>query len=235
MSQVEPGRRHESIVDEIMRACGVPGRDHEITSRSVDSILRQRIPQYQEMASIESVTVEEEFSYAPIPVAVAEKIAVDRYKSIVVIAAYDQVHQRLQTTTYGISAYDKEVAAMMAEKLVAALGMAQQQLESYEDYRHLKVGSLKTEVDRLKRIVDDQREHLHKKDTSLALLTDERNSLRTQLSEVGGLANKRLTFIREVAEVHPNAVVFELPCSFKLVSPHDQQPPEQADPPAETS
>ena len=49
--------------------------------------------------------------YQPIPVAIAKAIAEEFEKSSVVILAWDAKHKLTHTTTYGVTAFDKENAA----------------------------------------------------------------------------------------------------------------------------
>ncbi len=72
--------------------------------------------------------------YKPVPVEVARQIATQFEKSIVVIQAQDPVHQCLHTTTYGVSAFEKEQAAAAGRICSRALGVDWSQCINYEDF-----------------------------------------------------------------------------------------------------
>lgn len=76
--------------------------------------------------------------YKPVPVAEAKQIA-ERYdKSIVVIAAWDPVFGLLHTTTYGVSANDKDHAADAGVIVARALGTVPELAHFFEDFRKSK-------------------------------------------------------------------------------------------------
>jgi hypothetical protein len=53
--------------------------------------------------------------YQPVPVSAAREIAAKFDKTMVVILAYDPAHQLTHTTSYGVSAFEKEQAASVGE------------------------------------------------------------------------------------------------------------------------
>lgn len=72
--------------------------------------------------------------YKPVPVEAARKIAVKFDKSMVVILAYDPAHQLTHTTTYGVSAIEKEQAAAAGELLARTIGADLNQKTEFEDF-----------------------------------------------------------------------------------------------------
>lgn len=59
--------------------------------------------------------------YKEVPVTVALAIAENYDKSMVVVICYDQAHNKTHTTTYGVSAVDKENAKLAGRKCTEAL------------------------------------------------------------------------------------------------------------------
>jgi len=72
--------------------------------------------------------------YHPVPVSVAVSIAENFQKSMVVILCYDPVHQKTHTTTYGVSAWEKEQAAAVGEICALAVGSDLSRKVDYEDF-----------------------------------------------------------------------------------------------------
>ena len=73
--------------------------------------------------------------YAPVPVTAAKHIAETYAKSIVIICAWDDPHQLLHTTIYGVSPADKVNAAHGGETAARALSMDLDRQHKYEDFR----------------------------------------------------------------------------------------------------
>ena len=73
-------------------------------------------------------------SYLPVPVSSAVVIAETCAKSQVVILAWDPVYGRLHRTTYGQSAFDKENAAALGEKLTEICGGDLDQQVEFENF-----------------------------------------------------------------------------------------------------
>jgi len=73
--------------------------------------------------------------YMPVPVDIARQICTAYDKHIVIICAWDHIHQKLHTTTYGASATDKMNAARGGETCARALGMDLGKSEFLEDFR----------------------------------------------------------------------------------------------------
>lgn len=73
-------------------------------------------------------------AYKPIPVAVGVEIAKKYEKSVVVLLAYDPVHQKMHTMTYGVTAKDKEYAADLGEICATVVGAGPDR-QTYEDFR----------------------------------------------------------------------------------------------------
>lgn len=89
--------------------------------------------------------------YKPIPVEAAKQIAETYKKNMVVIMAYDNVHEQIHTTTYGVSPEDKNLAAVWGELFTAITGADVVKSTWYEDYRTTKEAEWKAEKDRLER------------------------------------------------------------------------------------
>lgn len=73
--------------------------------------------------------------YRPVPVDVCRQIAGSFNKSVVIVLAWDQEHQKLHTTTYGVSPADKINAANGGETCAKALGMDCSKSVFNEDFR----------------------------------------------------------------------------------------------------
>lgn len=80
------------------------------------------------------VVVNQKVGYAPVPVLVAEAIALQYKKSQVIILAWDAKHKLLHTTTYGVEAFDKESAAAAGEIASKALGSDLSKKKVFEDF-----------------------------------------------------------------------------------------------------
>jgi hypothetical protein len=74
--------------------------------------------------------------YLDVPVEAAKSIAERFRKSIVVILAFDPAHQLTHTTTYGVSAFDKENAAAAGEKCSAAVGCDLSAKQTFADFHN---------------------------------------------------------------------------------------------------
>lgn len=72
--------------------------------------------------------------YQPVPVETAKSIATEFNKSMVVILSYDAASGQTHTTTYGVSAVDKENAAAAGEKATAAIGSDLSRRVVFEDF-----------------------------------------------------------------------------------------------------
>ncbi len=72
--------------------------------------------------------------YLQVPVSVARDIAERFSKSQVVILCYDADHEMTHTTTFGRSAFDKENAAAVGEKLAQAVGGDLGRKQVFEDF-----------------------------------------------------------------------------------------------------
>lgn len=74
--------------------------------------------------------------YQQVPVAVAKQIAERFAKSLVVILCYDREHERTHTTTYGVTAFDKENAAAVGELCTEAIGGDLSKKRTFADFHH---------------------------------------------------------------------------------------------------
>lgn len=72
--------------------------------------------------------------YKSVPVAEALRIANQYSKSMVVILCYDREHEKTHTTTYGVTAFDKENAAAVGEIVTKAIGADLSQKQTFEDF-----------------------------------------------------------------------------------------------------
>lgn len=94
--------------------------------------------------------------YQPIPVDIARRIARDYAKGVVVIFAWDVLHDRTHCTTYAVHPGHKEFAAELGRKTLDALGVPKVAGESFEDFRArpeaeaaAEIAGLKNETERL--------------------------------------------------------------------------------------
>ena len=74
--------------------------------------------------------------YIPVPVEAAKHIAEHCKKSMVVILCYDPEHELTHATTYGVSAFDKENAAAVAQICSKAIGSDLAKMQTFEDFHH---------------------------------------------------------------------------------------------------
>lgn len=70
----------------------------------------------------------------PVPVTIAKDIAEMFKKSQVVILSYDPEHNLTFTTTYGVTAFDKENAAATGELVTKAIGCDLGKKQAFEDF-----------------------------------------------------------------------------------------------------
>jgi hypothetical protein len=84
----------------------------------------------------------EYLEYQPVPVYAARRLAEEFGKEVVIILAWDHVHDRLHTTTYGRADKSKWLAADAGIVAARALGAQIDMKQYYEDFR--------TEVDTAK-------------------------------------------------------------------------------------
>lgn len=73
-------------------------------------------------------------AYQPVPVTVAQKISEEFEKDQVVILSYDRKHNLTHTTTYGVTAFDKENAAASGEIVAKAIGCDLSRKQPFEDF-----------------------------------------------------------------------------------------------------
>lgn len=73
--------------------------------------------------------------YVPVPVSAAQSIAQSYQKSMVIVCAWDPVHDLLHTTTFGVSAIDKAMAADGGRIAARALDADMLQVHRFEDFR----------------------------------------------------------------------------------------------------
>jgi hypothetical protein len=89
----------------------------------------------QQMAALER-QFDEMSEYHSIPVSVAKALAESYAKSMVVILAYDPEHRLMHTTTYGVSAFDKEQAAAVGQLASQAIGCDLSRKIEFEDFHN---------------------------------------------------------------------------------------------------
>lgn len=73
-------------------------------------------------------------NYKPVPVSVAQAIALTYDKSQVVVLTYDPVYQCTHTTTFGVEPFDKENAAAAGEICTKAIGADLSKKQTFEDF-----------------------------------------------------------------------------------------------------
>lgn len=72
--------------------------------------------------------------YKPIPVEAAREIAAKYDKTMVVVLAWDPVHRLTHATSYGVSAFEKEQAAGVADICTEAIGGDLSKKRTVEDF-----------------------------------------------------------------------------------------------------
>jgi hypothetical protein len=72
--------------------------------------------------------------YREVPVMIAKEIAEIYGKNQVVILCYDAEHELTHTTTYGVTAFDKENAAAVGQKVTQAIGCDLGKKHVFEDF-----------------------------------------------------------------------------------------------------
>lgn len=92
--------------------------------------------------------------YKPVPVAVAVAIAENFDKEMVVILAYDAVHQLTHTTTYGRTPQSKEIAADAGDRCTVELGAAIEAKRTHEDFRNRSEAEAAATIERLQGALD---------------------------------------------------------------------------------
>lgn len=73
--------------------------------------------------------------YRPVPVSAAKAVGQQYAKSIVVILSWDPLHEKLHTTTWGLTENDKHMAALGGELAATALGFDLFRGTKFEDFR----------------------------------------------------------------------------------------------------
>lgn len=92
-------------------------------------------------------------TYQPVTVDAAKQIAEHFAKSIVVITAFDSVHDLIHVTTYGVDAEDKITASQLGERLAEAAGLDFAKKESFEDFRTVDAAERAREIEELRDFV----------------------------------------------------------------------------------
>jgi hypothetical protein len=77
-----------------------------------------------------------EAAYKPVPVEVAARISEQFDKSQVIVVAWDAVFGKLHTTTFGVTAFDKESAAAAGEICCKALDGNLSEKKVFEDFHN---------------------------------------------------------------------------------------------------
>ncbi len=103
--------------------------------------------------------------YRPIPSAEGKILAEKYAKDVVVILAIDHEHDMVHTTTFGKSPHDKEVAAILGERLGVMLGLESEYGPRiwYEDFRQTRAAEWKAEKDRLEARIRELEEQIGNK------------------------------------------------------------------------
>lgn len=87
--------------------------------------------------------------YFPIPVAVAQRLADEHGKDILIIAAWDSASNRTNIVTWGRKPAQKEAAAKAGETIAVQFGLLDELADVHEDYR--REGEAAQVVDDLRR------------------------------------------------------------------------------------
>ena len=98
---------------------------------------------------------ETESTYVEVPVSAAREIA-ERYQTdIVIINAWDAVHQLIHTATYGVTAVDKRFAAHGGHLTSQALGADLSRMQNFSDYRDERIAELEGALTRFVKGFED--------------------------------------------------------------------------------
>ena len=98
---------------------------------------------------------ETESTYVEVPVSAAREIAERYQKDIVIINAWDAVHQLIHTATYGVTAVDKRFAAHGGHLTSQALGADLSRMQNFSDYRDERIAALEAVLTRLVKALED--------------------------------------------------------------------------------
>jgi hypothetical protein len=98
--------------------------------------------------------------YVPVPVEAARRVAREFSKSVVVIFAWDEAHDRAHTATYGVTPRQKTFAAELGQKFAAAAGCEPLPSETHEDFRNRTEAEAAAEIERLRDEVAELRRRL---------------------------------------------------------------------------
>lgn len=122
--------------------------------------------------------------YLPVTVEAAREIANRFEKDIVVIVSVDHVHLKTHFTTYGRSPKDKVVAAALGEGLALATGHELNQIQSFQDFRHLDAAKNSADLEIAKELlkqVQSQAGNLAPDDRRHVLLPNTRDQIEAFL------------------------------------------------------
>ena len=74
--------------------------------------------------------------YKQVPVSEAQRLSIEYQKDQVVILCYDRRHELTHTTTFGVTAFDKENAAAVGELCSQAIGCDLSKKQTFEDFHN---------------------------------------------------------------------------------------------------
>lgn len=94
-------------------------------------------------------------SYIEVPVSAARQIAEQFQKDIVIVNAWDSVHELMHTTTYGVTAADKRWAALGGALSSEALGCNLAKVKSFSDFRDERIQLLESALTGLLKALED--------------------------------------------------------------------------------
>lgn len=92
-----------------------------------------------------------EHSYKGVPVEAARSVGQLFDKNMVVILAYDRVHEKTHTTTWGRTPEDKLGVARLGDICAEACGADMSKTEVYQDFRAISAGEQAQKIDKLVR------------------------------------------------------------------------------------
>jgi len=98
---------------------------------------------------------ETESTYVEVPVSAAREIAQQFAKDIVIINAWDAVRAAMHTTTYGVTAADKGLAAHGGQLAAQALGADLSRMKIFSDYRDERIAALEGALTWLVKALED--------------------------------------------------------------------------------
>lgn len=93
--------------------------------------------------------------YQPVPVDAAASIARDYAKNAVVVLSFDREYGLIHTSTFGVSAEEKVMAAALGERLSAYVGCDLEKSLKFQDFRDVEKGEYVRRITELETLARD--------------------------------------------------------------------------------